>query len=135
MNLEVQQSEPIYQYSLSGSGKPCENPIKDLKHCKKAAAVLANTLQQGLLLSKFVEVSGNGYDLPNGCIAELEKHESGYGFGNLSYVYWNPNGVALSADGHIRTVCYNPKTSFDGKNRFGNEYPNLGLNEKLHLRN
>ena len=99
---------------------------------------MANTAQQGLLLSKFVEVSGNGYDLPYGCIAELEKHEWGYGYGNLSYVYWNPHGVALSADGHIRTVCYNPETSFDGKNQFGNEYPNFNLwflNEKLYLHN
>ena len=114
-------------YSLSGSGKPCENPITDLKHCKEAANVLANTAQQGLVLNKFVEVSGNGYDLPYGCIAELKKHERGYGFGNLSYVYWNPNGVALSADGHIRTICYNPKISFDSNNQFGNEYQNLFL--------
>ena len=113
MNSEAKNLEPIHLYSLSGSGKPCKHPITDSKHCKKAANVLANTAQQGLLLSKFVEVSGNGYDLPYGCIAELEKHEWGYGYGNLSYVYWNPRGVALSADGHIRTVCYNPETSFD----------------------
>ena len=103
----------------------CQNSIKDENHCKKAATYLANSRQQGVFSSKFVEASGNGYDLPYGCIAELEDHDYGNGYGNLSYVYWNPNGVAMSADGHIREVCYNPATSFDGNPPFTNKYPIL----------
>ena len=114
----------------------CQNSIKDENHCKKAATYLANSRQQGVFSSKFVEASGNGYDLPYGCIAELEDHDYGYGYGNLSYVYWNPNGVSLSADGHIREVCYNPATSFDGNPNSSINIPSFQARlKKLYIQN
>ena len=61
---------------------------------------------------KFVESSGNGYDLPKGCVLEILNFETPY------LMYWNPNGIAISNDFSIRAVCYNPHKAVDGTNFF-----------------
>ena len=37
-----------------------------------------------------------------------------------TFVYWNPNGVAMSNDAFIRTLCYNPHKAIDGTDIFLN---------------
>ena len=52
------------------------------------------------LQDEYVKTKGHGVDLPFGCISDktnvgLENH----------YVYWNPNGSAISKDPSIREIC------------------------------
>ena len=37
-----------------------------------------------------------------------------------TFVYWNPNGVAMSNDALIRKLCYNPHKAMDGTDIFLN---------------
>ena len=48
-------------------------------------------------------MEGNGNDLPYGCISD--KVTPGF-----HYMYWNPNGVAKSADPNIRQICHEQDT-------------------------
>ena len=94
----------------------------------------------------FVEPSGNGYDLPKGCIVQMDDRvlREDFNTGRIEvdprcneitclqtitcrclkpgsiprFVYWNPNGVAISNDKFIRTVCYNPHKAMDGTDMF-----------------
>ena len=50
----------------------------------------------------YAETKGDGYDLPNGCIWDALDFKSK----NLAYVYWNPDGNAVSEDPEIAEVCY-----------------------------
>ena len=69
-------------------------------------------LPESMKILKFVESSGNGYDLPKGCVLEILNFEVPY------LMYWNPNGIAISNDFSIRTVCYDPRKAVDGTNSF-----------------
>ena len=93
----------------------------------------------------FVEPSGNGYDLPKGCIVQMDDKLLSINWGTERvkvdpncddmkchqndctclrpgsiprFVYWNPNGVAISNDKLIRTICYNPHKAMDGTDMF-----------------
>ena len=91
----------------------------------------------------FVRPSGNGYDLPKGCIVQMDDElfrlpddgmsEVAPNCNNVTcvppecichrftfprFVYWNPNGVAKSNDKYIRTLCYNPHKAMDGTDMF-----------------
>ena len=114
-------SNNIHSYSLSAAGKPCNNPIRSESQCRKAAEVLKlNTKVNGYKIeTKFIQLSGSGYDLPNGCIAELicpiaAMDDMWPCPPGPRLVYWNPNGIGISNDIGVRTVCYNPEKSFDG---------------------
>ena len=114
-------SNNIHSYSLSAVGKPCNNPIRSESQCRKAAEVLKlNTKVNGYKIeTKFIQLSGSGYDLPNGCIAELlcpitAMDDMWPCPPGPRLVYWNPNGIGISNDIGVRTVCYNPEKSFDG---------------------
>ena len=52
--------------------------------------------------TSYVNLTGDGYDLPHGCILDTMPHHSENG---LQWIYWNPYGVALSNDTHIRQIC------------------------------
>ena len=122
-------SEHIHSYSLSGIGKPCLSPIENESRCIKASKVLIKAQQDVIGLPKslkmlpFVRPSGNGYDVPKGCIVQMDDRLSSMDFdtgrievdphcndktclgkmtctclkpGTLPrFVYWNPNGVAI----------------------------------------
>ena len=93
----------------------------------------------------FVQPSGNGYDLPKGCIVQMDDKLLSINWGTERvkvdpncddmkchqndctclrpgsiprFVYWNPNGVAISNDKFIRTICYNPHKAIDGTDMF-----------------
>ena len=76
-------------YYLSDLGKKCSdhlsNPVISDVECKYASEIIGAT---------YVVSEGNGYDLPFGCLLSDE---------NL--IYWNPNGVAISADKKLRQIC------------------------------
>ena len=64
---------------------------------------------------KYVETSGNGYDLPSGCVVELFRMFGGpFLVERPKLMYWNPNGIAISNDPKFRTVCYNPHKAMEG---------------------
>ena len=96
-----------------------------------------------LKLLPFVQPSGKGYDLPNGCIVQMndKSFRMNYNTGKIElapncnsttclppmclcldsagvklphFMYWNPNGFAISNDESIRTLCYNPHKAPDG---------------------
>ena len=115
-------SDSIHSYSLSAVGKPCNNPIKSESRCRKAAEVLKlNDRAGGIgeIETHFLQSSDNGYDLPKGCISEvicfISEDDHIPCRQVPRFVYWNPNGIAISNDIRIRTVCYNPPNSYDGK--------------------
>ena len=91
----------------------------------------------------FVRPSGNGYDLPKGCIVQMDDElfsmnsDTGrmevaphcnmtclppkcmcHRFVFPRFVYWNPNGAGISNDKYIRTLCYNPHKAMDGTDMF-----------------
>ena len=72
----------------------------------------------GDIETHFLQSSDNGYDLPKGCISEvicfLSEDDHVPCRQVPRFVYWNPNGIAISNDIRIRTVCYNPPNSYDG---------------------
>ena len=76
-------------YYLSDLGKKCSNhlsnPVISDLECKYASEIIGAT---------YVVSEGNGHDLPFGCLLSDE---------NL--IYWNPRGVAISADKKIRQIC------------------------------
>ena len=79
------------QFFFSRVGKVCENHIKTEMVCRESALQLKE---------EYVKTKGHGVDLPFGCILDktnvgLEDH----------YVYWNPNGSAISKDPNIREIC------------------------------
>ena len=87
-------------YVLSEVGSKCINPVHNTQDCKHAAAFLPN--------ATFVNESGDGFDLPYGCISDNvtpRKH----------LIFWNPAGVAVSLDPNVRQVCKESVgNSFDG---------------------
>ena len=58
----------------------------------------------------YVKASGDGYDLPYGCLQYKR-----YAHANRGVVFWNPNGTVISMDLKIAQVCYEPPESFEGK--------------------
>ena len=90
--------------------------------CRKASEVFVENIPADMSLNpfRFVETSGNGYDLPNGCVVELVKMmpPKPYQPKIPRFMYWNANGTAISNDPSFRTVCYNPQKAKDGINVF-----------------
>ena len=87
-------------FSLSKLGNLCENPISSMKRCKDAANVWPNV--------SYITIKGKGRDLPYGCIAENIPPEQ-------TSIYWNPDGVAISADRNVRQVCDDKLEKREGK--------------------
>ena len=72
-------------YHLSNLGEKCKYPVLSDIECKYASQIIGAT---------YVMSEGNGHDLPFGCLLNDE---------NL--MYWNPRGIAISADKKIRQIC------------------------------
>ena len=77
---------------MSPIGLSCRNPVNETNVCQEAA----DLAKIEFLTAEDIE--GNGADLPYGCISD--KVTPGF-----HYMYWNPNGVAISADPNIRQIC------------------------------
>ena len=76
----------------------CRNPVNETKKCQEAASLA----KIEFLTAENIE--GNLADLPNGCISD--KVTPGF-----HYMYWNPNGSAISGDPNIRQICQEQDTS------------------------
>ena len=87
-------------FKLSNVGGKCREPIYDDTACK----IMADAeVFEG---SSYVNLTGEGHDLPYGCILETLPHDTVH----LSpRIYWNPEGVAVSNDERIRQVCLSGK--------------------------
>ena len=84
----------------SKPGKPCTYLIKREDVCKKAATFFPGAV--------YTIASGNGFDLPYGCISD--KTRPGY-----HYIYWNPSGAAISDDPNIQSICQSSKGILSGR--------------------
>ena len=56
----------------------------------------------------YVVAKGVGHDLPYGCILDTASSPN-------TIMYWNENGVAMSADPDIRQVCKDNVDLYEGK--------------------
>ena len=82
-------------FALSNAGESCEIPVSDETLCEKIGNV------KGLSFT-YVNLTGEGVDLPYGCISDTLPSNPPYGTHSL---YWNPLGIAVSNDTHIRQIC------------------------------
>ena len=80
---------------------PCQNPINSLKQCT-IAGWEATTHDKPL-----DNISGDGIHLPFGCISD--RTTSG-----IHSIFWNPNGIAISADPKLRQICVEQDRPFEG---------------------
>ena len=87
-------------FKLSNVGGKCREPISDDTNCK----MMANA--EGFEGASYVNLTGDGHDLPYGCILETLPHDTAH---LLPRIYWNPKGVAVSNDERIRQVCLSGK--------------------------
>lgn len=92
-------------YGIGELGKRCGesqlgaySDIESLQECQQAQHML-QMYEEYFKDSTFVHALGNGTDLPFGCISDRVS--------NKHYVYWNPEGTAISNDPNIRTICIN----------------------------
>ena len=90
-------------YGIGEFGKLCGKSnfdalraIESLQECQQAQNML-QIYEEYFNDSTFVYALGNGTDLPFGCISDRVS--------NSHYVYWNPEGTAISHDPNIRTIC------------------------------
>ena len=67
----------------------CLDPVSTAMECVAASRQFQATK---------VHVEGNGHDLPFGCILDQSPNYK-------RKVFWNPSGVALSADSTVRQIC------------------------------
>ena len=93
-------------FSLSVRGN-CKNPVNSKNKCKEAAKFINS--EKNVTFTKAI---GKGHDLPDGCIFYTKMINS---WMKKQYIFWNPNGVALSFDDKIQQVCYELENSFAGK--------------------
>ena len=87
-------------FKLSKVGKSCIYPISDGVVCKKVAEA---KIFKG---STYVNLTGKGHDLPYGCILDTLPRPQANG---LSWLYWNPGGVAISRDKNVQQICFSGK--------------------------
>ena len=105
-------------YGTGEIGKLCDDSklgvldtIKSLPECKNAHKILKK-YDIHFKDSTFVSATGNGTDLPFGCISDSISYKH--------YVYWNPEGKAISNDPNLRQICkkksgeYLAKSKLDG---------------------
>ena len=90
-------------YGTGEIGKLCDDSklgaletIKSLPECKNAQKMLTK-YDIYFKDSTFVPASGNGTDLPFGCISDKTSYQH--------YVYWNSEGKAISNDPNLRQIC------------------------------
>ena len=67
--------------------------------------------------SSYVNLIGDGHDLPFGCISETLHHDTAH---LLRRIYWNPEGVAVSNDDRIRQICLSGEYELTLKKYFFN---------------
>ena len=82
-------------------GNSCDNKenlkqIQNSKRCEEAHKWLQRQLPS-YEESKFIVASGNGSELPYGCISDMVS--------GAHYVYWNTDGDVISADSRLRSIC------------------------------
>ena len=94
-------------YGTAELGKRCGESklgalldIESPHECQTAQNTLQN-YDEYFKDSTYVQVMGNGADLPFGCISDKVSNEH--------YVYWNPDGSAISNDPNLRVICRKSK--------------------------
>ena len=81
----------------------CEIPISNVDVCKMIGE--SNVFER----SSYQNLTGDGHDLPYGCILDTLHFHSSHG---LQKIYWNPKGVAISRDKNIRQICFSGRCFF-----------------------
>ena len=88
------------QFVLSRVGKNCKNSIRKESLCRESAKILND--------SQYAISNDAGKDLPYGCISDKTNKDN-------HYVFWNPNGLARSADPKVREICSITENPLEGK--------------------
>ena len=88
-------------YYLADLGERCLDPVSTAMECVAASRQFQATK---------VHVEGNGHDLPFGCILDQSPNY-------IRKVYWNPSGVALSADSTVRQICRDGQNTLKWRRR------------------
>ena len=64
--------------------------------------------------AEYVEVQGNGHDLPHGCIWDnVGSHQT--------VIYWNPHGSVTSEDFNVRQICQHGEDACQGTKFLNNK--------------
>ena len=109
MRLTLSYIVFIDPFQLAEVGKLCEEPlisINNTEECKIAQLWLQKNNPK-FQSSRFINASGDGSSLPFGCISDKVS--------NNHYIYWNPEGMTISADPNLRLICKNNMASYVGK--------------------
>ena len=86
---------------MSRIATPCRSPVNNMNECYNAANLAKSTL----LTSE--NKTGEGIDLPSGCISDRSNP-------GIHYVFWNPKGAAISSDSRVRSVCKLNEYPYEG---------------------
>ena len=95
-------------FKLSNVRELCQDPITNETLCKM---VSDDIVFEGL---NYVNMTGDGHDLPYGCILDTLSYYSTNGSGRI---YWNPQGVAIPRDKNIRQICASGRSELHHCNR------------------
>ena len=90
LKLYVLTLDEVTSYFLSNTGRRCDRDIITIDDCKMAASSIGGAI--------YVEVRGDGNQLPHGCVWDNVTP------GQI-YVYWNKIGGVKSLDPKIKIIC------------------------------
>ena len=90
-------------FKLSNVGELCQDPITNETLCKMVS--YDNVFE----VSNYVNMSGDGHDLPYGCILDTSSY---YSTNGSARIYWNPQGVGIPRDKNIRQICASGRSEF-----------------------
>ena len=90
-------------FKLSNVGELCQDPITNETLCK---IVSEDNVFEG---SNYVNMTGDGHDLPYGCILDTLSY---YSTNGSARIYWNPQGVGIPRDKNIRQICASGRSEF-----------------------
>ena len=80
------------QFVLSQIEWKCPKPVNTSKACNVAAMLVESDVKPS---DSHV---GDGTDLPFECISDRTKS-------GIHSIFWNPNGLVISADAKVRQIC------------------------------
>ena len=101
--LDWKQLDRFYFISIDKyvevNDKMCDGTLKPIENSEKCKAA-AEWMKKRLPESNFVEASGDGSDLPHGCIFDKVS--------GTHHIYWNDNNkTVISKDPDLKLICHN----------------------------
>ena len=95
--------------------KACEDPVKTEECCRFVARVQEFIHGEKVVWKNVVYATpvpgDNAHMVVYGCVWDMVTYKESNERNGTIYMYWNPDGRALSADPNIRQVCHDPTIS------------------------